>query len=145
MNWNTQMQPHEHKDEESRFVRGQHEPIISEALFYQVQDVLDGRGRRYRLKVMAADSLPLRGFLICPKCGKLLSGSASKGRNKYYAYYHCFGDCTHRFRADRVNLIFEKEIRSSRDYRIRTNNITIEISSVNSPKFFVKQAFTMGI
>jgi site-specific DNA recombinase len=99
-----------HKDEESRFVKGQHEPIISEALFYEVQDVLDGRGRRYRLKVVAADSLPLRGFLICPKCGKLLSGSASKGRNKYYAYYHCFGDCTHRFRADGVNLLFEKEI-----------------------------------
>jgi site-specific DNA recombinase len=99
-----------HKDEESRFVKGQHEPIISEALFYEVQDVLDGRGRRYRLKLVAADSLPLRGFLICPKCGKLLSGSASKGRNKYYAYYHCFGDCTHRFRADRVNQLFEKEI-----------------------------------
>jgi site-specific DNA recombinase len=100
-----------HKDEESRFVKGQHEPIISEALFYEVQDVLDGRGRRYRLKVIAADSLPLRGFLICPKCGKLLSGSASKGRNKYYAYYHCFGDCTNRFRADHVNQLFEKEIK----------------------------------
>ena len=32
-----------YKDEESRFVKGQHEPIISKALFYLVQDVLDGR------------------------------------------------------------------------------------------------------
>jgi len=35
-----------YKDEESRFVKGLHEPIISEALYYQVQDVLDGRKRQ---------------------------------------------------------------------------------------------------
>ena len=92
-----------HKDEESQLVKGQHEPIISEALFYEVQDILDGRGRKYRLKTVAAISLPLKGFLLCPICGKVLSGSASRGRNKYYAYYHCFGGCTHRFRADHVN------------------------------------------
>ena len=33
------------KDEESFIVQGQHEPLISEALFYAVQDVLDGRKR----------------------------------------------------------------------------------------------------
>jgi len=30
-----------YKDEESCFVKGSHEPIISEALYYQVQDVLE--------------------------------------------------------------------------------------------------------
>jgi site-specific DNA recombinase len=100
-----------HKDEESRFVRGLHEPIITEELFYEVQDVLEGRGRKYRLKVVANESLPLRGFLICPKCGKLLTGSASKGKTKYYTYYHCFGGCTHRFRADMVNNILGKELK----------------------------------
>jgi site-specific DNA recombinase len=100
-----------HKDEESIFVKGQHEAIVSESLFYDVQDVLDGRGRQYRLKTAAAASLPLRGYLICPKCGKILSGSASKGRYKYYAYYHCFGDCTHRFRADHVNNLLEDELK----------------------------------
>ena len=57
-----------YKDEESRFVKGLHEPIISEALYYQVQDVLDGRKRHYKLKVVSNESLPLRGFLICPSC-----------------------------------------------------------------------------
>ena len=99
------------KDEESRFVQGSHEPIISEELFYDVQDVLNGRGRKYRLKVVANESLPLRGFLICPKCGKLLTGSASKGKTKYYTYYHCFGGCTHRFRADKVNEMLSNELR----------------------------------
>jgi site-specific DNA recombinase len=100
-----------HKDEESQFVKGQHEPLISEALFYEVQDILDGRGRKYRLKTVAAVSLPLRGFLLCPICGKVLSGSASRGRSKYYAYYHCFGECAHRFRADRVNELMIRELR----------------------------------
>jgi hypothetical protein len=100
-----------HKDEDSQFVKGQHEPIISEALFYEVQDILDGRERKYRLKTVAAVSLPLRGFLLCPVCGKVLSGRASRGRYKYYAYYHCFGGCTHRFRADHVNELLTIELK----------------------------------
>lgn len=50
------------KDEESRFVQGQHEPIIPESLYYEVQDVLDGRGRNYRPKIKTLDEFPLRGF-----------------------------------------------------------------------------------
>ncbi len=98
-----------YKDEESRFVKGLHEPIITEELYYEVQDVLDGRKRgTYRLKVVSAASLPLRGFLTCPSCGKLLTGSASKGNTKYYAYYHCYGGCKFRFRADEANSQFER-------------------------------------
>jgi hypothetical protein len=68
-----------YKEDESRFVKGQHEPLIPEDLYYQVQDVLDGRKRnQYRLKVVSNSTLPLRGFLICPTCGKVLTGSASK-------------------------------------------------------------------
>ena len=100
-----------YKDEESRFVKGLHEPIISEALYYQVQDVLDGRKRHYRLKVVANESLPLRGFLICPLCTKLLTGSASKGNTKYYSYYHCTDGCSCRYRADKVNQQFIYELK----------------------------------
>ena len=101
-----------YRDEEARLVKGTHEPIISEALYYQVQDVLDGRKRNsYRLKVVSNASLPLRGFLICPKCGRLLTGSASKGQTKYYAYYHCFDGCTTRFRADLVNGKLVEELK----------------------------------
>ncbi len=101
----------QHKDEESRFAKAQHEPIISEALFYKVQDVLDGRGRIYKIKSVVNEDLPLRGFLICPKCGKLLCGSSSRGRSRYYPYYHCVGDCTCRFRADKVNQLFVSELK----------------------------------
>lgn len=99
-----------YKDEEAQFIKPKHEPFISEELYYKVQDVLHGRKRNtYRLKVISNASLPLRGFLLCPECGKILTGSASKGRNKYYSYYHCFDGCTCRFSADAVNdcLIYE--------------------------------------
>ncbi len=102
-----------YKDEESRFVKGTHEPIIQESLYYRVQDVLDGRKRNYRLKVVSNATLPLRGFLICSKCGKLLTGSASKGHTKYYSYYHCTDGCSCRFRADNANQLFVYELKKN--------------------------------
>jgi site-specific DNA recombinase len=35
----------------------------------------------------------LRGYARCETCGKPLTGSWSKGRSDYYAYYHCRGRC----------------------------------------------------
>jgi site-specific DNA recombinase len=61
-----------YKDEEALFVKGQYEPLISDTLFYKVQEVLDGRRRQYKLKSVADMVLPLRGHLICPECGKPL-------------------------------------------------------------------------
>ena len=73
--------------------------------------VLDGRKRNYRTKVVSNESLPLRGFLICPLCNKILTGSASKGLTKYYSYYHCTDGCSCRYRADKVNNIFVAELK----------------------------------
>lgn len=39
-----------YKDEEERFVKGTYEPIVSEYLFYDVQDVLDGKKRSMLFK-----------------------------------------------------------------------------------------------
>jgi site-specific DNA recombinase len=100
-----------YKDKEAQIVPGQHESIISEALYYDVQDVLDGRKRgQYKLKVAAGADMPLRGSLICPTCGKILTGSALKGRRKYYSYYHCTMGCKTRFKADVVNNSLVSEL-----------------------------------
>ena len=100
------------KDEESRFVQGQHEPLISEALYYDVQDVLNGRKKVMRTKLAVDDMLPLRGFLICPKCGRMLTGSASKGsKHNYYHYYHCSSSCGVRYNASKVNVDIVEEIK----------------------------------
>ncbi len=92
-----------YKDEASYLVTGQHEPLISEALFYEVQDILDGRKKKTRSKMAVDENLPLRGFLVCPKCSRMLTGSASKGRSQYYHYYHCSGSCTFRHKAADAN------------------------------------------
>ncbi|MEP7257461.1 MAG: zinc ribbon domain-containing protein [Flavitalea sp.] len=76
-----------------------------------MQDILDGRKRNYRLKAVCNESLPLRGFLLCPKSNKLLTGSASKDHTKYYSYYHCTDGCSSRYRADKVNQLFVSEIK----------------------------------
>jgi site-specific DNA recombinase len=99
-----------YKDEEAELVQGQHTPIISEALFYEVQDILDGRKKKQRPKTPIDEKLPLRGFLICPSCGRLLSGSGSKGRTKYYHYYHCSSECGVRYKAEDVNGEMVNEI-----------------------------------
>src|SRR5690606_11045375 len=52
--------------------------------------------------------LPLRGFLVCPDCGRNLTGSASKGRTSRYYYYHCVSSCGFRQKAEVANDIFEK-------------------------------------
>ncbi len=100
------------KDEESSVVQGQHEPLISEALFYEVQDVLSGRKKVQRAKIMVDDHLPLRGFLICPKCGRMLTGSGSKScQKKIYHYYHCSSSCGVRYGANKLNTTIVDEIK----------------------------------
>ncbi|KGO78826.1 hypothetical protein Q763_16715, partial [Flavobacterium beibuense F44-8] len=98
------------KDEEAHFVDGQHEPLISKELFDQVQLILDGnkRSARPHITILTDDKFPLRGFITCPKCGGNLTGSSSKGRTKYYNYYHCHSSCGFRKNAENANQIFEE-------------------------------------
>lgn len=94
-----------YKDEEKRYVKGLHEPLISESLYYEVQDVLEGRSRKYRPKSKTVEQFPFRGFFICPECKKLLTASISKGRSKYYSYYHCTAGCKHRINSETAHDI----------------------------------------
>ncbi|WP_124561007.1 recombinase family protein [Pedobacter sp. KBW01] len=100
-----------YKEEEAHTAKGQHEAIISEGLFYKVMDVLNGRNKPKKTTICSPDMLPLRGFLICPECGSMLSGSASKGYNNYYHYYHCIAKCGVRYNAEKVNKLFIEELK----------------------------------
>jgi site-specific DNA recombinase len=62
-------------------------------------------------KITCDDVLPLRGFLICPRCSKMLTGSASKGRSSYYYYYHCKMPCRFRLKAPEANNLFVRELK----------------------------------
>jgi site-specific DNA recombinase len=103
-----------YKNEETHMVQGTHEPLISESLFYDIQDVLNGRQKgqaKNGVTIASHDKLPLRGFLHCPNCNRVLTGSASKGRNEYYYYYHCKSVCGWRQKAEKVNAAFLNELK----------------------------------
>lgn len=99
-----------YKDEPEQMVKGMHEPIISEELFNEVQDIFSGRKKKFPPKYTRREELPLRGFLLCPRCGKPLTGSASQGNGGKYFYYHCHPKCGERMRADETNKGMVKEL-----------------------------------
>jgi site-specific DNA recombinase len=73
--------------------RGDFDPIVSEEIFYRAQAVSEGRVQVTAPRERNHPDFPLRGFLRCETCGRPLTGSWSKGRNEYYAYYHCQKQC----------------------------------------------------
>jgi site-specific DNA recombinase len=99
-----------HKDEDACFVRGIHEPLINEELFYNVQDILSGRKKNIQSRGQQKEELALRGFLVCKRCGGNLTGNASKGMGGKYFYYHCQPGCPERIKADVANNEAIKEL-----------------------------------
>jgi site-specific DNA recombinase len=100
-----------YKDEEASLVQGTHEPLISEELFYNVQDILNGRKKNIKNRSRQKPELALRGFLACKRCGGNLTGSASKGMGGRYFYYHCQPGCPERVKADVANAEAVKELK----------------------------------
>lgn len=99
----------EWKKEDEMIVDGLHPAIIDIDTFETVQQLLKGKYKAQIHKFSEIDErLPLRGHLLCQKCGRALTGSASKGRNgKRHFYYHCQPKCKERFKADEANILFE--------------------------------------
>ena len=97
------------KTEEEEFIDGIHEPLISQQLFKEVQSLITSRRTRNSFKQKMKPVFLLRGFLICPFCGRRLTGSTSTGRNAKYRYYHCsISKCKGRFRADTLENEYEE-------------------------------------
>ena len=92
-----------HGKEEEQTVDGLHEAIINDHLFNKVQEVLQNRRTQPLIK-KRQERYPLRGYLLCPKCDRILTASASRSRSgARYDYYHCQDGCKTRFRADLCN------------------------------------------
>lgn len=93
------------RDEPAETVEGLHEAIISESTFRRVQARFDaplGTGKKLKL----SEPLVLRGHLLCTDCAGLLTGSRSKGRSRYYTYYHCHHCGGTRYQAGEANDAF---------------------------------------
>jgi DNA invertase Pin-like site-specific DNA recombinase len=73
--------------------RGDFEPLVSEETFHRVQAITEGRIQVTGPRQRARPDFPLKGLVRCEACGRPLTASLSKGRNGYYAYYHCWRQC----------------------------------------------------
>lgn len=70
---------------------GNHEPLISKALFDQVQRVLDGRSSE---RVVGVESYALRRILKCRACDRYLYAETQKGHRYYRCHSKgCRGTC----------------------------------------------------
>lgn len=101
------------KNEPEEVVECKHQPLISEEVFYKVQDALSGTRKTRVAKHYDNELFILRGFLECNVCGKKMTSSFSKSASgARYPYYHCVKDCKTRFRAENVNSIFVAFLKS---------------------------------
>ena len=72
------------------YVRGDFEAIVSEDLFTRVQPHLHRSTVAERVTYRRDNpDFPLRGLVTCPKCGRPLTASNSKGHGGVYGYYTC--------------------------------------------------------
>lgn len=78
-------------------VRGQHLPMVTEAQFYKVQAIIDGRNTNIHVPLVRHNKdnreFPLRRLVKCSICGAALTAGWSKGKRARYAYYRCQGNC----------------------------------------------------
>lgn len=94
-----------HRGQPSKIVNGIHEPLISEELFYRVQDVVTGRSRAVKRQNKFREEFLLKGLVYCHGHDQKMTASCSKGRSALYHYYHCKHNCE-RHQADRLNEKF---------------------------------------
>jgi site-specific DNA recombinase len=100
------------KTEEEEFVKGAHEPLISQQLFEEVQSILNSRRTHGLTRQKTKPVFLLRGFLICPFCGRMLTASISTGRHAKYRYYHCqVSKCKGRVSADILESKYEEQLK----------------------------------
>jgi site-specific DNA recombinase len=96
---------------------GRHEPLVSEQLFYQVQDVLNGR--RHAMERRRTHENYLKGTVFCGRCWKQNITSRmilmlANGHGGSYYYFFCRGrqsgnGCRQRFmQADDVEAAVER-------------------------------------
>lgn len=93
-----------------QLVKGIHEPIISEYLFQEVQNVIGTRRKAINKAEELKSIFVLKGYLRCPDCGHPFTASISQGRRKKYAYYHCVRHCKKRIRADLINESYNNKL-----------------------------------
>ncbi|OCX52009.1 hypothetical protein BEL04_10900 [Mucilaginibacter sp. PPCGB 2223] len=132
--------------EERQLIKGIHEPIITEALFYEVQSIIDTKRRIIKKTSEANEVFLLHRYLICPTCNSKLYGSSSTGRNKKHPYYHCKTGCKKRFKADVINEDYENKLKKIRlsagvaplfEMILRDTNVNIQLNEHSNERTLI--------
>ena len=89
---------------EGRVVEGNQEKLVSKELFLQVNGLLDQNAHGYKL-VEENSAIPLKRFIYCEDCGRLMRGYLAK--KKVIHYYKCntVGCCNNK-NAGKLNETF---------------------------------------
>lgn len=74
---------------------GQHDAIVTEEEWQAARNGLALHPRKKCSRTHPDISYPLRGLLICPCCGRQLSGTYSSSRGVVHRYYTCIGHTRH--------------------------------------------------
>ncbi|MGB8913824.1 MAG: recombinase family protein [Candidatus Sulfotelmatobacter sp.] len=86
-------------------VKGLHQPLVSQALFDDVQDARAGKTSAPVVHKKVNSEFPLKGFVMCSGCGKKLTAGFVKGRKEKYPRYWCWNTtCTVRVSASREEI-----------------------------------------
>jgi len=102
--------PIKSESEEGYMVKGIHEPLISEALFYEVQKIINIKRKITSQKDDLKATFYLRGILECLLYHKKLSESFCRGSTKRYPYYHCQKRCKTRINALFLNECYQRKL-----------------------------------
>lgn len=96
--------------EEPYLIKGIHDSLIPETLFYEVQRVITTKRKTSCKTEELKETFFLTGFLVCPLCNRKLYGSFSRGSTKRYPYYHCRSKCKTRINALLLNDCYQYQL-----------------------------------
>ncbi|MCL7988309.1 recombinase family protein [Sphingobacterium sp. lm-10] len=97
--------------QEQHMIKGIHDPLISETLYHEVQRIITTKRKVTAKKDNLKAMFFLKGFLVCPLCGRNICGSISQGKTRKYPYYHCYGRCKTRINASLLNERYHEGLR----------------------------------
>lgn len=99
-------------NESEQYAQGTHEPIVSEILFFAVQRIIDKKREKLPSRSSIEYLFPLKGFLVCKKCGNIMTASGSQGKSKKYYYYHCRSNCRCHLRTEKLHALIVEQLKS---------------------------------
>ncbi len=82
--------PDTYNQNNGNYIKGIHEPLISEEMFFKIQRILDGKRPNVVPRIKDNPNFPLRGYVYCDKCGHKLTACFAKGKSIKVPYYQCY-------------------------------------------------------